>query len=557
MTKYEGGYYILDNQLIRTGVHTHTQALENPMSQETLDALNRVQRTPWRVNGWLLDVMAEAYSSGSRLGNLPYADTVEVPRKTEDEWALMSEEQRNQWKFDLSEIHAINARMEGRRHGFLSQLSIGREMRDRPAIWFPHFLDFRGRFYPMPQGLHPQCDDSGKALLEFADGQPLGNRGVFWLAVRLANTYGMDKLPLAQRVEWVKDHHDLILDSANNPLDGRRFWADTDEEPWSFLATCREWAAAHEGRPEDYVSHLPVQLDGSCNGLQHLAALGRDPIGARATNVAANTERQDIYTEVLRVVERLVTDDALTGNPFAHAWVGRLSRKTVKRAVMTTPYGVTERGIAEQLMLDGHTEGMDERGKAASYLKDKIVEAMEQTVVSAKSIMSWVQAVAAQLANANTPFTFTTPTGNRIQQSYYHLNRSRVSTIAGKLVLWDEDRKGGLQARKQALASAPNLIHSFDAAHLTRTVNAVTAQLGETVSYSMIHDSFGIHANRVDCLNRTLREEFVRIYEENWLEKVQQEVRAYAPCDIPSYDEFVQLGDFDVHEVLRSEFFFA
>jgi DNA-directed RNA polymerase len=37
--------------------------------------------------------------------------------------------------------------------------------------------------------------------------------------------------------------------------------------------------------PEEFVSHLPVPLDGSCNGLQHLAAMGRDVVGAQATNI--------------------------------------------------------------------------------------------------------------------------------------------------------------------------------------------------------------------------------------------------------------------------------
>ena len=33
--------------------------------------------------------------------------------------------------------------------------------------------------------------------------------------------------------------------------------------------------------PEEYVSHCHVHVDGSCNGMQHYAALGRDDRGAR------------------------------------------------------------------------------------------------------------------------------------------------------------------------------------------------------------------------------------------------------------------------------------
>lgn len=559
ITAYEGGYYILNQDLVRAGLHSHTRAIDNPISAETMDALNRVQRTPWRINGFILDTMTQAYASNSRGFGLPYADTVEVPRKTPEEWEVMTEEQRNQWKFDLSELHGQNARMESRRKAFLAQIEIAREMRCRDSIWFPHFLDFRGRFYPMVQVLHPQCDDLGKALLEFAEGQPLGERGLFWLKVRAANCYGHDKVSLADRVEWVNTHIAEILDSADDPLDGSRFWADADE-PWGFLATCHELRQiADMDNPEAFVSHLPVQLDGSCNGLQHLSAMGRDPIGAKATNVAANRTREDIYSQVAEVVKRMVAADAVEGNELAHEWVGKITRKVVKRAVMTTPYGVTERGIAEQLMTDGHTEGMTKRGKAATYLKDKIVQALDETVTSAKAIMAWVQTVAAALADAGQPFTFMTPTGNLIQQSYYHLNRRTVVTLSGELVLWEEDKTGGLQARKQMLASAPNLIHAFDASHMTRTINALVQRLGrDDISLSMIHDSYGVHANRVDALTATLREEFVDIYRTNWLDRVEQGIRAYAPdVDFPSYTEFVVLGDFDVSECLDSEFFFA
>jgi DNA-directed RNA polymerase len=33
------------------------------------------------------------------------------------------------------------------------------------------------------------------------------------------------------------------------------------------------------------VSHLPVHQDGTCNGLQHYAALGGDRLGAEAVNL--------------------------------------------------------------------------------------------------------------------------------------------------------------------------------------------------------------------------------------------------------------------------------
>ena len=51
---------------------------------------------------------------------------------------------------------------------------------------------------------------------------------------------------------------------------------------WQFLACCKELKAALEsGDPAAFMSDLPVHQDGTCNGLQHYAALGGDTNGAR------------------------------------------------------------------------------------------------------------------------------------------------------------------------------------------------------------------------------------------------------------------------------------
>ena len=57
-----------------------------------------------------------------------------------------------------------------------------------------------------------------------------------------------------------------IMDSADHPLDGRQWWKGGDE-PWQTLVACMEITdAIRSGDPENFVSHLPVQMDGSCNG---------------------------------------------------------------------------------------------------------------------------------------------------------------------------------------------------------------------------------------------------------------------------------------------------
>lgn len=69
-----------------------------------------------------------------------------------------------------------------------------------------------------------------------------------------------------------------ILNSAEKPLTGGGWWKEA-EDPWQTLATCMEIKKALSNpNPELYICHFPVHQDGSCNGLQHYAALGRDKV---------------------------------------------------------------------------------------------------------------------------------------------------------------------------------------------------------------------------------------------------------------------------------------
>lgn len=60
-------------------------------------------------------------------------------------------------------------------------------------VFFPHFLDFRGRGYPIPQYLNHIGNDLCRGLMIFGQAKPLGRRGLVWLKIQLANLYGADK----------------------------------------------------------------------------------------------------------------------------------------------------------------------------------------------------------------------------------------------------------------------------------------------------------------------------------------------------------------------------
>ena len=139
---------------------------------------------------------------------------------------------------------------------------------------------------------------------------------------QIANLYagGVDKLPLDEREKYVIDHMSDVVDSATNPLGGRKWWQEA-EDPWQCLAACVELTKAMQSpSPEAYESRLPVQQvrhcssraavglsvaerapatqDGSCNGLQHYAALARDQDGGRAVNLLPGEAPADVYRYV-------------------------------------------------------------------------------------------------------------------------------------------------------------------------------------------------------------------------------------------------------------------
>ncbi len=545
-----GGYLIHKLDFILGG--GHTAELSNPVSPASLAAVNAIQNTPWRINTWILDVMGKAWADGIRIAGLEVGEPLSIPDRLEDaDWAALTKEQKTEHTLIRRRLHEANVSIMGKSQAVLDNLGVATECRHLPEIWFPHVVDFRHRVYPaVTSGPNPQGDDIAKSLLMFAVGKPLGPTGLWWLSVRAANCFGYDKVSLEDRVIWTQEHLTHIQDAALNPL-GSTWWT-TATEPWALLATCHELTMAHSlsTGPETFVSHLPVPLDGSCNGLQHLAAMGLDMVGATATNLTANPQRQDIYQTVADRVSDLIAKDLIQGVSAATAWpAGSIGRNIVKRAVMTTPYGVTDRGIRDQLIGDGFVT----EAAAAEYLKDKIVEALGGTVSSARDIMGWLQEAARRLAEAGLPFDWTVPSGSQVRQAYRPETLIKVSTLLGEVAMAKTNPEGGVVTRKQVTGAAPNFIHSFDAAHLTLTVNAAVEAGIE--NFAMIHDSYGTHACDTTELGVILRREFVNIYRTDWLERLAEEIHAYAPH--VTLSEPPRRGTFNIAEVHESEYFFS
>ncbi|VFV23177.1 dna-directed rna [Lynx pardinus] len=191
------------------------------------------------------------------------------------------------------------------------------------------------------------------------------------------------------------------------------------EEPWQALACCMEIArAVRAPDPAAYISHFPVHQDGSCNGLQHYAALGRDSIGAASVNLLPSDVPQDVYSGVAAQVEVFRSQDAKRGVRVAQVLEGFISRKVVKQTVMTVVYGVTRYG-ERRGRASGFPEGAEFVWEASHYLVRQVFNSLQEMFSGTRAIQHWLTESARLIAHAGSAVEWVTPLGIPVIQPYH------------------------------------------------------------------------------------------------------------------------------------------
>ena len=556
---------------------------------DAYEAVNRIQATPWRVNQRIWSVMNSVWESGSGLADVPPRFTEDgrhgipmLPMRLQD----MSKEDRRKddayraWALRARAIHESNAALTHDVKAFGDLMAVATRFAQYPAFYQPHKLDFRGRVYPISMFLSPQGDQFNRALIEFADGKRMGdseNSGA-WLCIHGANVFGVDKVSFEKRLEFIEDHHNEIIESAYDPF-GNRFWTTADK-PWPFLAFCFEYLA-WQIAGADHITHLPVALDGSNSGLQHLSAMLRDSNGAKITCVAPGEAPEDVYQMVADQVEASL-NDTLTHDltdpddkVWASIWAGKVSRKICKQPTMTYTYSATVAGMKEQIFralksLDtteqsylSFTDPRQTNADAADYLAPLVRAAIAAQMTKAAEAMDFLQQCARTFSKTGLPLRWHTPLNVPVVQYYpTATSKKKEVFINGQRhqVRLHIDSASRLDKKRAAAGVSPNFVHSMDATHLMWTVLYSHDEHG-IEDFSMIHDSFGTHATNIDGLAHATREMFVALYSEDRLSEFQADIASglsldgkVTPDELPDVPEY---GDFDINEVLNSDYFFA
>lgn len=560
-----GGYYYTQSSLIRSKDSpeqmAYLKAVSNAGAIDTVyQGLNVLGETAWTVNRRVFDVMSEVWNSGKDFLEIPgiqeKLDLLPAPPRESDpsvhrEWKLKNKEIANKFSSNRSVRCDSNYKLEIAR-AFLGE-----------KFYFPHNLDFRGRAYPLSPHFNHLGNDMSRGLLIFWKGKRLGPRGLKWLKVHLSNLFGFDKAPLADRIAYAEAHLKDVKRSAEDPLAGDGWWMKADK-PWQALATCIEINEAYKlPNPEDFISHQPVHQDGTCNGLQHYAALGGDIEGATQVNLVPNDRPQDVYAHVAKLVQARLEAAAAKGDEQAETLKDKITRKVVKQTVMTNVYGVTYVGATFQIekqlshIFDDRTYSLE----LSKYLTKHVFAAIRELFHGAHLIQDWLGECAKRISksirldvdeksfkNGNKPdfmssVIWTTPLGLPIVQPYREASKKQVTTNLQTVFISDPFSVNPVNARRQKAGFPPNFIHSLDASHMLLSAAACGE---EGLDFASVHDSYWTHACDVDQMNSCLREQFIKLHEVDLIERLKNEFDE-------RYKNYVQIAKIDKQSELAKK----
>jgi DNA-directed RNA polymerase, mitochondrial len=553
--------------------------------------LTALSKVAWKVHPGVLKVQIEAWNTGEAIANFaPLHPRFEMPPEPE---ASSDPQPRKEYLYRLREIENRRSGLHSKRCFQNFQLEIARSLVNEP-LYFPHNMDFRGRAYPIPPYLNHMGADNVRGLLVFSEAKPLGETGLRWLKIHTATVAGYDKASMEERIRFTEEHLEDIYDSVRNPLGGRRWWLQA-EDAWQTLAACFELTAALDSPdPTKFLSSLPIQQDGTCNGLQHYAALGGDEIGARQVNLEPGDRPADVYTAVAEAVKEEVRKDAEAGHAIAQKLHGRITRKCVKQPVMTNVYGVTYYGAREQVhrqleALFPETELRPFLREMAAYITIKIFGSLGTMFRGAQAIQTWLGQCADRIATCLTPEQIKQLTSDETYQAQNPVSRrhggigvkkakkanetvvlstgteaadkqfmASTQPLFRSTVIWTTPlrmpvvqpyRKNGTKEIKTNLqtfslrepstwdpVSKKKQLQGFPP-NFIHSLDATHMMLSALkcsergLTFASIHDSFWTHACDVNTLSTVLRDAFVEMHSEDIIGRLREEFETrYKGC---------------------------
>ena len=133
-----------------------------------------------------------------------------------------------------------------------------------------------------------------------------------YMAIDVANHFGLDKLEFEDRIQWVKTNQDCL-----------ESLADKAEDKPLYVKSVNHFRKALRGLPTGHT----VALDSCASGLQLMSVLTGCESGAYMTGLVDPNKRMDAYSKVTEYMSQLLDENI------------EVPRKDAKQALMTSLYG--------------------------------------------------------------------------------------------------------------------------------------------------------------------------------------------------------------------------
>ena len=436
-------------------------------------------------------------------------------------------------------------------------LEIAETFRDIP-FYLNCMIDWRGRIYTQSFYLDYQGNEFSLALINLYEGNILTPKGKEYFFIYGANCYNynnINKKSFQNRIDWVYNNMENIIKM------------DIDfilkaESPTLFAAFCLEVIDIYDDI--NYKIKMPVFLDATCSGIQHFAGMLLDEDLAKNVNLCyTDNEVKDIYTKLIKPINKQINLYAIN-NLVTEFTDLCLNRNLLKFIVMTKCYNVSVYGIYKRLVnkLDILKIPIDNSNlplhkDKISYTKERVnlinqdktknvkikyknlykfpsindkgftllddKKLFELSKVISDNVFSYFPSInkiyyflnkwVILLLKLNLPIKWVTPLGLELTQEYNKSNISNftINFLGRRRNIILRDWVSEKDNRKNLQAILPNIIHSFDAAHLIKIIK--TWNINYNIKYILpIHDCFGTHPNDLEQLSEVVRKEFINIY---------------------------------------------
>lgn len=527
------GGYLLNDVKYAEGVFIKKEGYGKPTTLKDkniiLDLINGLSRTPYKVN---TDTLNFVYKYGVEKGIIINTETEDIKNILNNPYKSTSKREARQHRSIVSRI-----KLE------MNVLSIA-ELYSDLEIFFPVRMDNRTRNYCITDYFDYQKNDLAKGLISFSKPgmwYKTDSDIIKYFKGFGANMFGdnLDKKSLNHRVNWVEENSERILSFENNDI------VNKAENKTCFVSFCFEYRrfveymSNHESNV--FYSYLPIQLDATCNGYQHLSLLTREKNFFNVLNLASSThddDPDDFYTYILNLTIAFMKHEKNTLSTIENKSNTQLKqlqsyikllkvvfdRSMVKKTIMTKSYNASIPTQVSQLImnLDVKFEGKTEYyiykdNQDVRFIRDDIVVFVMaiKLVIDKESpriteLSKYIDAIVSICTGLNIPVPWNLPSGAEILESYEVEKSKPIKAFffVNTRYTFKSYQRDLYDLSQQKRATMPNLIHSLDAT----TIAILYSNFKNVGPLYTVHDCFGVTANNVPRLILKLKLVYIQLY---------------------------------------------